>query len=135
MKNPARASTTCSREPGWALVSAFTALLGLLAQPAVALPLFARQTGQNCVACHAGGQFPELTPYGRYFKMTGYTIGERTIPLSVMGGMSYAKVRDTTKSDDRAADFRKLGSPIFATGSVFLAGKATDNIGAFVQVT
>ena len=29
-----------------------------------AIPLFNRQTGQNCVACHAGGQFPELTPYG-----------------------------------------------------------------------
>jgi len=112
-------------------------LLLLLAMPGIAqaVPAFARQTGQNCVACHAGGQFPELTPYGRYFKMTGYTIGERTIPLSVMGVMSYAKVRDTNKSDDRAADFQKLASPLFATGSLFLAGKATDNIGAFVQIT
>jgi hypothetical protein len=112
-------------------------LLLVLAMPGVtqAVPAFARQTGQNCVACHAGGQFPELTPYGRLFKLTGYTIGERTIPLSVMGVMSYAKVRDTTKSDDRAADFQKHATPLFATGSVFLAGKATDNIGAFVQVT
>jgi hypothetical protein len=44
----------------WLLVS----LLPLTAQ---ALPTFARQTGQNCVACHSGGQFPELTPYGRMF--------------------------------------------------------------------
>jgi len=29
---------------------------------AYALPVFARQTGQSLVACHAGGQFPELTP-------------------------------------------------------------------------
>jgi hypothetical protein len=43
-----------------------------------ALPLFSRQTSQNCVACHAGGQYPELTPYGRYFKLTAYTIGKRT---------------------------------------------------------
>src|SRR5512140_919338 len=135
MKNPARASTTCSREPGWALVSAFTALLGLLAQPAVALPLFARQTGQNCVACHAGGQFPELTPYGRVFKMTGYTIGERTVPLSVMGVISNSRVRDTGKSDDPGADFQKNGQTLFATGSVFLGGKVTDNIGAFAQFT
>jgi len=35
-----------------------------------ALPIFARQTGQSCVACHAGGQFPELTPYGRWFKLS-----------------------------------------------------------------
>ncbi|MDE1998050.1 MAG: cytochrome C, partial [Burkholderiales bacterium] len=50
----------------------------LIATSAHALPLFNRQTGQNCVACHAGGQFPELTPYGRLFKLTGYTIGQRT---------------------------------------------------------
>ena len=100
-----------------------------------ALPAFARQTGQNCVSCHAGGQFPELTPYGRIFKMTGYTIGERTVPLSVMGVMSYAKVKDTTKTDDRTVDFQKNNSLMFATGSVFLAGKVTDNIGTFVQVT
>jgi hypothetical protein len=123
-----------TRAPGaisWLSLLLILAITG----SAHAVPSFARQTGQNCVACHAGGQFPELTPYGRYFKMTGYTIGERTIPLSVMGVMSYAKVRDTTKSDDRAADFQKLGSPLFASGSLFLAGKATDNIGAFVQVT
>jgi hypothetical protein len=112
-------------------------LLLNLALPGIAqaLPAFARQTGQNCVACHAGGQFPELTPYGRLFKLTGYTIGERTVPLSVMGVASYSKVRDTSKSDDPTVDFQKNNSLLFATGSVFLAGKATDNIGAFVQVT
>ena len=47
----------------------------LAPRPAHSIPLFARQTGQNCMACHAGGQFPELTPYGRMFKLTGYTIG------------------------------------------------------------
>jgi hypothetical protein len=100
-----------------------------------ALPIFNRQTGQNCVACHAGGQFPELTPYGRLFKLTGYTIGQRTVPLSAMAVISDSRVLNTSKSDDPKADFPKNGSPIFATASVFLAGKVTDNIGAFVQVT
>ena len=116
------------------------ALLGLVflavvlhVSGAQAVPSFARQTGQNCVACHAGGQFPELTPYGRVFKMTGYTIGQRTIPLSIMGVASYAKVRDTAKSDDPSADFQKDGSPIFASGSIFLAGKVTENIGVFAH--
>jgi len=53
-------------------------LFGISLDFAQALPLFARQTGQNCVACHAGGQYPELTPYGRYFKLTAYTLGKRT---------------------------------------------------------
>ena len=102
---------------------------------ASALPSFARQTGQNCVSCHAGGQFPELTPYGRFFKMTGYTIGTRGVPLSVMGVLSAAKVSDSSKSDDTTVDFQKNGAVMFATGSVFLAGKITDNIGMFVQNT
>ncbi len=119
-----------------ALASMATAIIAMLTPlDAQALPAFARQTGQNCVACHAGGQFPELTPYGRMFKMTGYTIGARTIPLAVMGVVTAAKVADTSKSDDPNADFQKNGAPVFATGSVFIAGKVTDNIGAFAQVT
>ena len=119
-----------------ALIQSAAAVLAVLMPlTASALPVFARQTGQNCVSCHAGGQFPELTPYGRMFKMTGYTIGTRTIPLSVMGVMSYAKVKDTAKTDDPTVDFAKNNSLMFATGSVFLAGKVTDNIGMFAQVT
>jgi hypothetical protein len=110
-------------------------MLLLAPQSAGAIPLFNRQTGQNCVACHAGGQFPELTTYGRLFKMTGYTLGARTIPLSVMGLASLSKVANTSKSDDPAADFQKNDKPIFATASLFLGGKITDNIGAFTQFT
>jgi hypothetical protein len=98
-----------------------------------AVPSFARQTGQNCVACHAGGQFPELTPYGRIFKLTGYTIGERAFPISAMGVASYNKTKNTPGLDP--AIFPKDGNLIFSTGSVFLAGKIADNFGGFVQVT
>ncbi len=111
---------------------AFAALLlgvGLMPKQALAVPAFARQTGQNCVACHAGGQFPELTPYGRMFKLTGYTIGQRTIPVSVMGLASVSSI--ATAPDGTA----KQGKPILATGSLFLAGKVTDNIGGFAQIT
>lgn len=41
--------------------------------PAQALPSFARQTGQPCGTCHT--DFPALTPYGRRFKLLGYTPG------------------------------------------------------------
>lgn len=108
---------------------------GLWPASAQAVPLFNRQTGQNCVACHAGGQFPELTPYGRMFKMTGYTIGERTVPVSVMALASVSRVADTAKSDDPAADFSKNGSLILPTASLFLGGKISDNFGAFTQIT
>src|SRR6202140_4602335 len=51
--------------------------------PAEALPSFARQTGQPCGTCHT--DFPFLTPFGRRFKLLGYTTGGgpyRTTPFS-----------------------------------------------------
>jgi hypothetical protein len=115
-----------------AFVAALWALWPAAAQ---AVPLFARQTGQNCVACHAGGQFPELTPYGRMFKLTGYTLGERTIPLAAMALASYSRVADTSRSDDPNSDFSKNEKLIFATASLFTGGRITDNFGAFAQIT
>lgn len=106
-------------------------LLAFAPTGAQAVPAFARQTGQNCVACHAGGQFPELTPYGRMFKLTGYTIGERTLPLSMMGVLTSNKV----KVSDPAVGKPNDGSLVFNTGSLFIAGKVTDNIGGFAQIT
>jgi hypothetical protein len=114
-----------------AAIAAAALLLPLTS--AYAVPSFARQTGQNCVACHAGGQFPELTPYGRIFKLTGYTIGERAFPLSAMGVASYNKTKGTAGVDP--AIFPKDGNLIFSTASVFLAGKIANNFGGFVQVT
>ena len=59
--------------PGPGLAWLLGALMALLASSAQAVPAYARQTGQNCIACHVS--FPELTPYGRWFKLSGYTIG------------------------------------------------------------
>src|ERR1700686_5924709 len=68
-------------------LAAFVVLAGFLtigfAQPVQALPSFARQTGQPCGTCHT--DFPGLTPFGRRFKLLGYTTGGgpyRTTPFS-----------------------------------------------------
>jgi hypothetical protein len=135
MKNQTIGSNVRVSKLMWITSILATVLISSLPQAAMALPLFARQTGQNCMACHAGGQFPELTPYGRMFKLTGFTMGQRTVPVSVMGTISNSRVADTSKSDDPSADFQKNGQTIFATGSLFLGGKVTDNIGAFTQIT
>lgn len=57
-----------------ALIIALSATL-LMAGNARALPVFARQTGLACSACHT--VFPELTPMGRRFKLGGYTLTNR----------------------------------------------------------
>lgn len=118
-----------------ALLALATLTLALLPMAAQAIPAFNRQTGQNCIACHAGGQFPELTPYGRMFKMTGYTIGERALPISAMAVVSLSKVANTSKSDDPNADFQKNNRVVLDTVSLLLGGKVSDNIGAFAQIT
>jgi hypothetical protein len=111
-------------------------LMGLLAAPtgAQAVPAYARQTGQSCVACHAGGQFPELTAYGRAFKLTGYTYGTHTLPVSVMASWGYTSISNTSSPNSDSSMFPKNNSGIYGL-SVFLAGKITDHIGAFFQWT
>ena len=118
-----------------ALALVLPLLMAVVPGDARAIPAFNRQTGQNCVACHAGGQFPELTPYGRLFKLTGYTIGQRALPISAMAVVSRSSVANTSKSDDPGADFAKNNKVIFATASLLMGGKVTDNIGGFAQVT
>ena len=60
--------------PTVVLVAALFAVIAtMFMTPARALPSFARQTGQPCGACHT--DFAGLTPYGRRFKINGYTNG------------------------------------------------------------
>jgi hypothetical protein len=113
-------------------VSLFGLLILLVSlSEAQALPLFSRQTGQNCVACHAGGQYPELTPYGRYFKLTGYTIGERTnVPVSVQ---YVAGAATSTNGNNGTGQVHQSGK--LESNYLFLdvGGKIADNFGASVS--
>jgi hypothetical protein len=116
-----------------ALSAIGVACVGILfSAPANAVPSYANQTGQSCVACHAGGQFFELTPYGRLFKLTGYTQGEKTTPLAAMIIASYTSI---AKNDDGAGGkvATQDNTAILDTASLFVAGKFTDNIGSFAQ--
>src|ERR1700688_3453968 len=63
-------------------------------RPAEALPSYARQTGQECAACHNG--FPELTPYGRLFKLNGYTFSGGTTDMPAIAGMAIPTFTHTT---------------------------------------
>lgn len=110
----------------------------LVAPGASAIPAFANQTGQNCNACHVS--FPELTPYGRYFKLSGYTLGKRpweypvSAPLAVMAVIGVTDTKNNTYSDGSKVDpYNGKLKP--QQLSVFLGGKATNHLGAFIQWT
>ena len=49
-----------------------TSLVAALAAMHARVPSYSRQTGLACSACHY--QFPQLTPFGRLFKLNGYTL-------------------------------------------------------------
>ena len=57
------------------------------AVPAHALPSYARQTGQPCGTCHT--DFAGLTPYGRLFKINGYTAGGGPFRPTLFPGSDY----------------------------------------------
>src|SRR5450755_5016320 len=60
------------RKHRWITAQVALLALGLSASGAQAVPSFARQTGMACAACHT--VYPELTPFGREFKLNGYVI-------------------------------------------------------------
>jgi len=112
---------------------------------AVAVPSFTRQTGQECIACHVS--FPELTPYGRYFKLTGYTIGKPALtseganylPLAVMAqaGITSTRNNHTTDPDTgETIDVNPRQNQLeLCCASLFLASKLNDYAGGFIQWT
>ena len=114
------------------------ALAGLIAfapiHPADAVPAYADQTGQTCVACHVGGFGPQLTPYGREFKLTGYTQRVKAnVPLSGMAVFSYNR---TKKDQVPAPEFLNQNDNwTFDEGSIFLAGGIGNHFGGFAQIT
>ena len=62
--------TNFAVSPGWLLGALLLAMLWPLS--ALATPSFARQTGKPCSTCHT--VIPQLTPFGREFKLSGYAL-------------------------------------------------------------
>lgn len=118
---------------GWPLALVMT---GFMATRANAVPAFAIQTGRPCTACHVGGFGPELTPFGRNFKMTGYTLRTNTfnIPVSAVLQASYVS---TAKGQPGGAapGYGDNDNFTLDQASLFLAGGLGSHLGAFVQTT
>ena len=113
------------------------ALLGALAvtvavlwvSPAYALPSFAGQTGLPCSACHVGGFGPQLTPFGMYFKATGYTMGGGTGVWSNIPFNLQFEPTSTTLAKDRPTAPKGYGKNNFTTpgcASFLIAGGRLD---------
>ena len=140
----------CSLSGRW--IMPLLTVLCLAAPRAHAVPSFARQTGMACAACHT--VYPELTPFGREFKLNGYvmdnikqitgidtenrqTLSLNTVPpLSVMVQISYSHTGTAIPDSAVSGALAKDGDVLFPQQvSLFYAGKIADNFGAFMQLT
>ena len=116
-------------------------LLGL--DHAYAIPSFARQTGLSCNACHSNP--PELTAFGRDFKLKGYVLTDMTakdkvgnstslllskyIPLSAL-----ILIADTAyQANQPASRNNTAGFP--QQLSIFFAGGYASHFGGLAQIT
>jgi hypothetical protein len=117
-----------------------------------AVPSFARQTGMACQACHT--VFPELTPFGRSFKLNGYQIDNlpqvagintsknyelllnQLPPLSAMFQVSYTSTSKPLPDSLAAGADSQNGQVLFPQqASLFYAGRIAQGLGAFIQMT
>jgi hypothetical protein len=102
---------------------------------AKAVPAFGQQAGQKCAACHVGGFGPQLTPFGRAFKLGGYTLRTKSnIPLSAMAVASYTATR-RAQAAPPADGFSTNRNFAFDQGSIFIAGGLGSHLGVFSQTT
>ena len=126
-------------------------LAAFCANAAHALPSFARQMNMACIACHT--EYPELTPVGRQFKLSGYTMstGDSNLPpLAVMLQPSWTRT-EKGQSGGAAPGFGANNNFAITQASAFYAGRLfgpygkallgengasyVDKIGVFLQAT
>jgi hypothetical protein len=109
--------------------------ISLSPRSALALPLYARQTGQPCATCHTA--FLELTPFGRRFKLGGYTLdgGDwKGPPFAVMLQPTFTNTQ-AAQPGGAAPGFGVNNDFAMQQISLFTGGKITENSGAFIQGT
>jgi hypothetical protein len=120
-------------------------LLIALKPDAHAVPSYARQTGLPCASCHFAP--PELTPFGRQFKLDGYVMTTKpevsddkkphNAALQLLEAFPLSVVFDTSFTETKAPQpGGQNGNIEFPQDvSLFLAGKWASHVGSFAQVT
>lgn len=103
---------------------------------ALALPSYARQTGEACDSCHVGSFGPQLTAHGMKFKLGGYTDSDGKPGHLPLAAMLIANYTHTAQDQDPPPDdFSKNNNVAMQELSGFIAGKLYDHIGTFTQIT
>ena len=124
---------------GWGLQSLPRVVLlaaSVTTGPAFAVPSFAIQTGQPCAACHIGAFGPQLTPYGRDFKLHGYVASDgrdHGLPLALTTQSSFTHTLQP-QPGGAAPGFRPNDNFAVDQLSLYYAGKIAPKLGAFIEL-
>ncbi len=117
------------------LLLGLAAVIGLMGN-AEALPSFAEQTGASCQQCHIGAFGPQLTDFGRQFKLNGYVWGDVPTKVPPVDLMVIGSFTNTSKGQNPPPDnFKSNNNFALDQAGLFYAGRITDKIGAWVQGT
>ena len=130
----------------YSILSIVGILLIFAAPDNFAIPSFARQTNLSCNYCHY--TYPALTPFGRMFKLKGYTLMSAesiesvssdsesttlmipsTFPFSAFVKSSFTSISKGAPGIDKSF----VQSP--EELSLFVSGEISPKIGGFVQLT
>ena len=94
-----------------------------------------RSRPANPVQAAIGGFGPQLTPFGREFKLRGYTLRvAKNIPVSVMAEASYVRTEKDQPSPP-APHYGVNDNVTIDQVGLFIAGGLGDHLGAFIQNT
>jgi hypothetical protein len=124
-----------SRDP--AIILLLIAALSLWPTLAGAVPSFAEQTGQPCAACHVGAFGPQLTKFGRDFKLNGYVAGDgkkHGLPLAATTILSFTH-SDNDQPAPAARHFATNDNFAIDQVSLYYAGRIAPHVGGFIQLT
>lgn len=109
------------------------------------MPSFARQTGLACSTCHY--QFPQLTPFGRQFKLNGYTMSglkaiegkdkndKPTLALLPFSPLSVMVQSSATQLSTALPGTQNFTVALPQQFGLIWAGAISTNLGAFAQLT
>jgi hypothetical protein len=123
-----------------AALLSLTLLSLLFSSGASALPSFMRQTGLECGVCHT--VYPQLTPFGRKFKLRGYTLSTPKpddapffdkIPIAALLQVSRTATRNTRTAGATDDNFPRDRETFIQAAGLYYGGKITDRSGALVQ--
>lgn len=113
---------------------------------ALAVPSYSRQTGLSCDTCHTVP--PQLTSFGRFFKMNGYVLSSSTLSPSSPGTgkvpnesiSKYPPISAMVLVSDTLLNKAQPGSQNGTVAfpdqlSLFYAGRIAPHLGSFAQIT